>query len=43
MRIVDPHSWQFGIKHAMDRTLAGLLLLTVFPMPAHVVCAFDQQ
>jgi exopolysaccharide biosynthesis polyprenyl glycosylphosphotransferase len=29
---VDPKSWQFAIKHAMDRVFAGLLLLTAAPL-----------
>jgi exopolysaccharide biosynthesis polyprenyl glycosylphosphotransferase len=29
---VDPHSWQFTFKHALDRMVAGLALLAIAPL-----------
>jgi exopolysaccharide biosynthesis polyprenyl glycosylphosphotransferase len=36
---VDPKSWQFAIKHALDRVFAGLLLLATAPIFAITAAA----
>ncbi len=28
----DPRGWQFAVKHAMDRTIAALLILCAAPL-----------
>ncbi|MBV9354869.1 MAG: exopolysaccharide biosynthesis polyprenyl glycosylphosphotransferase, partial [Chloroflexi bacterium] len=32
LREVDPHGWQFAIKHAFDRTFAALALIALAPL-----------
>ncbi len=39
LRSIDPKGWQFAIKHALDRTLAGLALLALTPVLLAVAIA----
>ena len=32
LRPTNPYGWQFAVKHAIDRTLAGAVLLMVSPL-----------
>ncbi|MCW2989729.1 MAG: sugar transferase [Solirubrobacterales bacterium] len=36
---VDPKSWQFAVKHALDRVLAGVLMLAAAPLFAGLAAA----
>jgi len=36
---VDPHGWQFAIKHALDRSFAAVMLLILSPLLAAVALA----
>jgi exopolysaccharide biosynthesis polyprenyl glycosylphosphotransferase len=39
LHTVDPHGWQFAIKHAFDRTAAGLGLLLASPLLLALIIA----
>jgi exopolysaccharide biosynthesis polyprenyl glycosylphosphotransferase len=39
LRSVDPRGWQFGVKHALDRVAAGLLLALLAPLMAAIAGA----
>ncbi len=39
LRAVDPHGWQFAVKHAIDRGLAFLLLLVISPLMLAIALA----
>lgn len=39
LRQTNPRSWQFFVKHASDRVLAGLLLLLLAPLMAAIALA----
>jgi exopolysaccharide biosynthesis polyprenyl glycosylphosphotransferase len=39
LRRTDPRSWQFGIKHALDRLVSGVALLLLAPLMAVIAAA----
>jgi exopolysaccharide biosynthesis polyprenyl glycosylphosphotransferase len=39
LRSVDPRGWRFGVKHALDRVAAGLLLALLAPLMAAIAVA----
>jgi len=39
LRAVDPKSWQFAVKHALDRAVAALALLVLSPLLAAIAIA----
>jgi len=39
LHTIDPKGWQFGIKHALDRTFASLLLLLLSPLMLVIAAA----
>ena len=39
LRAIDPESWPFAIKYALDRVVAGLLLLAFAPLFAALALA----
>ena len=39
LRSVDPHGWQFDVKHALDRTFAAALLVALAPLMVAIAIA----
>jgi exopolysaccharide biosynthesis polyprenyl glycosylphosphotransferase len=39
LRPTDPRGWQFAVKHSIDRTFAGLMLLALAPIMAAIALA----
>jgi len=39
LRTVNPHGWQFNVKYAIDRVIAGTALLTVAPLAVGIALA----